>query len=393
MRRCSDLMRAIRPSLRRIHALALSALVGLSGAPWGEVWAQGGRALNAQVEGGSAAAGTSPSTKPWTAIGRPATRSEIRAWDIDVRPDFKGLPAGAGSVESGQDVWEAKCASCHGVFGESNEVFTPVVGGTTAADIQSGRVANLRRSDFPQRTTLMKLSQLSTLWDYINRAMPWNEPKSLKTDEVYSVVAYILHLGDIVPAGFVLSQGNIAAVQQRLPNRGGMVRFEGMAAVSGKPDVQGEACMRDCATEPALRSILPDFARNAHGNLAEQSRPLGPVRGVDTTIPALREPLSPQAVAALRGAFVSPQAARTPAVLARESNCLACHAPGTRLIGPAFSEIAERYRGDSAAADQLARRIREGAQGVWGPTPMPAHSTLADDDIRTLVRWILSGES
>ena len=64
-------------------------------------------------------------------IGRAATPQEVAAWDIDVRPDFKGLPAGSGSVAKGQEVWEAKCASCHGVFGESNQVFNPLVGGTT----------------------------------------------------------------------------------------------------------------------------------------------------------------------------------------------------------------------------------------------------------------------
>jgi cytochrome c len=73
----------------------------------------------------------------------------VAAWDIDVRPDFKGLPAGSGSVEKGQDIWEAKCASCHGVFGESNEVFSPLVGGTTKEDVKTGRVANLTRTDFP----------------------------------------------------------------------------------------------------------------------------------------------------------------------------------------------------------------------------------------------------
>jgi cytochrome c len=54
----------------------------------------------------------------------------VAAWDIDVRPDFKGLPKGQGSVNQGQDIWEAKCASCHGVFGESNSTFAPLVGGT-----------------------------------------------------------------------------------------------------------------------------------------------------------------------------------------------------------------------------------------------------------------------
>src|SRR5690349_22011602 len=85
-------------------------------------------------------------------IGRAATPAEVKAWDIDVRPDFKGLPPGSGSVAAGMAVWEAKCAGCHGVFGESNEVFSPLVGGTTEEDIRTGRVANLRRPDYPGRT-------------------------------------------------------------------------------------------------------------------------------------------------------------------------------------------------------------------------------------------------
>ena len=68
-------------------------------------------------------------------IGRAATPKEIAAWDIDVRPDFKGLPKGSGSVAQGMDIWEGKCAQCHGIFGESNEVFSPLVGGTTAEDV------------------------------------------------------------------------------------------------------------------------------------------------------------------------------------------------------------------------------------------------------------------
>src|SRR6476469_7873250 len=87
-------------------------------------------------------------------IGRVATPAEIAAWDIDVRPDFKGLRPGSGSGARGQKLWDAKCASCHGTFGESNEVFTPLVGGTTAHDVKSGRVKSLTTPE--QRTTLMK---------------------------------------------------------------------------------------------------------------------------------------------------------------------------------------------------------------------------------------------
>ena len=216
-------------------------------------------------------------------IGRTATPAEIKAWDIDVRPDFKGLPAGSGSVAKGQDVWEAKCASCHGVFGESTEVFTPIAGGTTPADVKTGRVANLARLDFPQRTTLMKVATVSTLWDYINRAMPWTNPKTLTTEEVYAVTAYILNLGEIVPSDFVLSDKNIAEVQKRMPNRNGMTTEHGLWTVKGKPDVRATACMKDCKKEVVVTSFLPGSAVDSHGNLIEQNRPIGPTRAQDTS--------------------------------------------------------------------------------------------------------------
>ena len=155
-------------------------------------------------------------------IGRAATPKELAAWDIDVRPDFKGLPAGSGSVAKGQAVWEAKCASCHGIFGDSNEVFNPLVGGTTSADVKTGRVARLNDAAYPGRTTLMKVSTVSTLWDYINRAMPWAQPKTLTVEEVYGVTAFLLNLGGVLPDDFVLSDRNIAEVQKLMPNRDGM---------------------------------------------------------------------------------------------------------------------------------------------------------------------------
>lgn len=211
-------------------------------------------------------------------VGRAATPDEIAAWDIDVRPDFKGLPKGSGSVADGQKIWDSRCAFCHGTFGESNEVFTPIVGGTTAADIATGRVKSLTEPG-TARTTLMKLSTISTLWDYVRRAMPWNAPKSLTTDEVYAVVAYILNLGDIVPDDFVLSDRNIAQVQAKLPNRNGMTRAHGMFDIRGKPDTANTACMKDCATEVRLGSEIPAWAKGSHGDLREQNRSLAPPAG------------------------------------------------------------------------------------------------------------------
>ena len=335
-------------------------------------------------------------------VGRTATPREVAAWDIDVRPDFKGLPAGSGSAVLGMEVWEGKCASCHGIFGESNEVFSPLVGGTTARDIQTGRVARLTDAAFPGRTTLMKVSTISTLWDYINRAMPWNAPKSLTVEEVYAVTAYMLSMGNVLPESFVLTDRNIAEVQARLPNRDGMNTDHGLwpgkgMGNGGKPDVWPVACMNNCEAEPKVASFLPDFARNNHGNLVEQQREVGPQRGADTTRPA---PVSAAAAlaAAIAGRPVVVTSAVTPAAsggptalaLASKHTCTACHGMENKIVGPSFKDIARRYAGRADAQAFLAGRIKGGGQGVWGPIPMPPQS-LPDNDAQTLAAWLVDG--
>jgi cytochrome c551/c552 len=336
---------------------------------------------------------------PYPGVGRPATPKEIAAWDIDVRPDFRGLPKGSGSVTKGQDVWEAKCASCHGIFGESNEVFSPIVGGTTKDDVRTGRVARLTDPSFPGRTTLMKLSSLSTLWDYINRAMPWNAPKTLTTEEVYAVTAYILNMGSIVPDDFTLSDANIRDVQKLLPNRNGKTTdhalWPGAGFAKRKPDVVATACMSHCATEPKVASLLPDFARNQHGNLAEQNRIVGAQRGADTTKPA---PATLAESAARAGSVTVAAAAPAAAgaggssafALAQKHACTACHGLDAKLVGPSFQDIAKKQGGRGDAVEYLSGKIKAGGSGVWGAIPMPPQS-LGDDDARAIAQWLAAG--
>jgi S-disulfanyl-L-cysteine oxidoreductase SoxD len=235
-------------------------------------------------------------TTLYPGVGRNATAAEVAKWDIDVRPDFAGLPKGQGSVAQGQVIWEAKCANCHGVFGESNQVFNPVSGGVQAQDMVNGHVANLQDNAYPARTTLMKLATVSTLWDYINRAMPWFAPKSLSTNEVYAVTAYVLHLNGILANDFVLSEKNISQVQQRMPNRDGMNTRHHLwpgneFGPPASPDVTNVACMSLCKTEVSITSSLPEHARDAHGNLADQNRLVGQQKGVNT----LRKTKTPSA--------------------------------------------------------------------------------------------------
>ena len=343
-------------------------------------------------------------------IGRNATAKEVAAWDIDVRPDFKGLPVGSGSVQTGQDVWEAKCASCHGIFAESNSVFSPLVGGTTARDVQTGNVASLKDNSFPGRTTLMKLTTVSTLWDYINRAMPWNAPKSLTVEEVYAVTAYMLNLGGVIPDNFTLSDKNMTQVQAMLPNRKGMTTAHQLwpgteMGQSMQPVPKAVACMHNCETALKVTSSIPDFARNAHGNLAEQNRLVGAQRGVDTAVVTVA-----QAPPAAAGSTPVPPATATIAVtsaktnaspsqptaasdgkaaldLATKHNCTACHAVAQKIVGPSFAEIAKRYPGQDT---ELAQKIVRGGVGMWGPIPMPAQA-INTADAKVLAQWLASG--
>jgi S-disulfanyl-L-cysteine oxidoreductase SoxD len=327
------------------------------------------------------------STSQFPGIGRNATPAELAAWDIDVRPDFKGLPNGSGSVSQGEVIWEAKCASCHGSFGESNEIFTPIVGGTSKEDQKTGKVASLSGNKQPQRTTLMKVATVSTLWDYIYRAMPWNAPRSLSADDTYAVLAYILSLGEIVPSDFVLSNTNIAEVQAKMPNRNGMNLQHGMWNANGKPDVNAKACMNNCSQLIQIGSTLPDYARNAHGDISLQNREYGPYRGSDSTKP----PLQTLPAGLIVKTKLAANADTGPAALFKKENCSACHAPNAKLVGPSITDIATKYQGQSGAQAKLMAKLKNGGSGVWGVIPMPPQAQLSVEDRRVLVDWMLSG--
>jgi cytochrome c551/c552 len=318
-------------------------------------------------------------------VGRAATPAEVAKWDIDVRPDFKGLPKGEGSVAQGQDVWEGKCASCHGIFGESNEVFNPVVGGVGPEDVKTGRVAKLKDTSFPARTTFMKAPSLATVWDYINRAMPWNAPKTLSANEVYAVTAYMLNLSGIVEDNFVLNEKTILQAQARMPNREGMTTQHALWPTTelggvAKPDTSNSACMKNCATDVKVTSMLPDFARDAHGNLADQNRLVGQQKGVRTVR------ASATAVKA-----VAPSPGPNPAVLGllQSNNCLACHGMDNKVVGPGFKEVTAKHAGKT---DYLTNKILQGSAGVWGSIPMPAQN-LKPADAKAIAEWLAGGQT
>ena len=142
-------------------------------------------------------------------FGRPATPDEIALWDIDVRPDGKGLPSGSGTVVQGKQVFADNCAACHGDNG---------VGGIK--DRLAGGQGTLA-SAAPLKTVGSYWPYATTLFDYVHRAMPYQAPGSLSNHDTYAVAAYILNLNGILPADGKLDRDSLPKV--RMPNRDGFV--------------------------------------------------------------------------------------------------------------------------------------------------------------------------
>jgi mono/diheme cytochrome c family protein len=145
-------------------------------------------------------------------LGRPATAEEIAAWDISIGPDGAGLPAGSGTAKQGEAVYAAKCLACHGEKGAGKPNDLLVGGqGTIAGDKPAVKTVG---SYWPYATTV---------FDYVRRAMPYSESKSLTNDEVYAVSAYILNLNGIIAEGDTIDAQTLPKV--KMPNREGFVPF------------------------------------------------------------------------------------------------------------------------------------------------------------------------
>jgi|SRR5579871_5926190 len=145
-------------------------------------------------------------------LGKAASSEEIAPWDVSIGPDGAGLPAGSGTPKQGEQIFLAKCLACHGEKG-AGKPNDQLVGGKDL--LEPGRA--------PVKTVGNYWPYATTVFDYVRRAMPLNEPKSLQDDEVYAVVAYILWLNGIIGENDTMDARSLPGV--RMPNRDGFVRF------------------------------------------------------------------------------------------------------------------------------------------------------------------------
>lgn len=170
-------------------------------------------------------------------FGRKATANEIKAWDIDVMYDGTGLPEGKGSVEEGDEIYEAKCASCHFDFGAGGAGYPALQQGNAYEMHETLKLQRLHPDDDgPKRNFGSYWPYASTLFWYIKTGMPHPAPMSLSADETYALVAYILSINEIKIDGeeldddFVLSKDNFLKIV--MPNKDGFVpKIEGKNGV------------------------------------------------------------------------------------------------------------------------------------------------------------------
>lgn len=192
-------------------------------------------------------------------LGRVALTEEVAAWNIDIRPDGQGLPEGKGTVAQGEIIYGENCAVCHGDFGEGVDRWPVLAGGQdTLLD------------ERPEKTIGSYWPYLSTVYDYVRRAMPFGNARSLSDDDVYALTAYLMYLNDIVvEEDFELSKDNFLDIP--LPNEANFIDDNRQQEKHYKTKM--EPCMSDCvpgkasvAMRARILDVTPDTDDSEEGS-------------------------------------------------------------------------------------------------------------------------------
>jgi len=275
-------------------------------------------------------------------LGREATPAEISAWDIDVRPDGLGLPEGRGTVAEGEEIFAERCAICHGDFGEGVGRWPVLAGGQDTL-----------KDNRPVKTIGSYWPYLSTVWDYVNRAMPFGDAQSLSDDEVYAITAYLLYLNDVVDdEEFELSRDNFTEI--RLPN-------EANFFADPRPDFAvlsaGAPCMANCKDSVEI---------TAHAEVLNVTPGDGTAVGEDgqtnaEVAAAEPEPVSPELIAAGETIF---------------KKCKACHQVGEgakHRVGPQLNNVLGRAAASAVGFKYSKALETSGADGlIWNAETLAA---------------------
>ena len=319
-------------------------------------------------------------------FGREATANEIKAWDIDALPDGTGLPEGEGSVEEGDELYEAQCASCHGDFGGGGNGYPQLAGGNQSKD-ENGVVITLKNqrvygsTDAPKRTVGTYWPVATTLFTYIRDAMPYATPKSLSNSETYAITAYILAQNGVMIDGvemddeYVLDAEKLSKVV--LPNRNGFY-----------PDIDGMN-----GTDPIenVRAFYADRAKNIGSGtrcMTDCKDPGGMFGKTEAAVVKIKYEMSDVVPPYNTTRDLPPEVENTNVSKAEKQyndSCKLCHATDG-MGAPAV--------GDASAWSSLMENGKEkilanAINGTGGMPPKGGNMDLSDEDVKSIVEFMI----
>jgi cytochrome c len=291
----------------------------------------------------AAAQDVAPSKDGGYGIGRAALPEEVAAWNTDIRPDGTGLPVGSGDVLTGEDIYVENCSVCHGDFGEAVGRWPVLAGGE----------GTLENKD-PVKTIGSYWPYLSTVFDYVHRAMPFGHAASLTDDETYALTAYILYLNDMVDDDFTLSNENFTEVS--MPNVDNFIDDD--RAETEFPIFMAEACMENCkdgveiTMHASVVDVTPEETAAKAGEAAAEAAAVD-VAAAEPVVAAepATEAAEPATEAAAEPAPVAVAAADPALIAAGEKafrQCKSCHMVGEgaqNRVGPELNGIMGRTVG------------------------------------------------
>jgi cytochrome c len=309
-------------------------------------------------------------------LGRPALPEEIAAWDVAVLPDGRGLKPGSGDVATGEEVFGANCAMCHGEFAEGIDSWPALAGG-------EGTLTDRR----PVKTVGSYWPHLSTVWDYIHRSMPFGAAQTLTPDDTYAITAYLLYSNGLVDEDFVLSDQNFAEIV--LPNAEGF--YPDDRAETEYPLFRAEPCMQNCGPAPKVTARAVDLNVTPED---PDGRPAGSLPALHLADASGAAPAAPaeaapaeEASAAAATAEAAPAeaapaeaAAPDPALIAAGEKvfkkCASCHKLGEGAkngTGPALNGIVDAPAGSAEGFKYSAALQDMAAAGlVWDAASLSA---------------------
>jgi len=307
--------------------------------------------------------------KGFDKYGRKPTKNEIKAWNVDVMPDGRGLPDGEGSVEEGEELYEKHCIMCHGDFGTGVGGYPHLAGGSVES------LKNQRKEpgdEGPHRVIGSYWPHASTLFWYIKTGMPFPHPKSLTDSEVYALTAYLLSIqddeitvdGKPIEDDFVLSKKNFTKI--KMPNRNGFVpNIDGKNGLDNvrkylsdrKHYGNGKRCMKHCYDYKTKIIVAND--------IHEYIPPLSEVRD----LPKEKEE----------------NANNHPGKKLYEKSCSVCHNPDNAMGAPKQGNKADWEKRLKKGKDKVY------ANGIKGINAMPPKggTSVSDEEFKKAVDYMI----